>query len=328
MGAAIALFGLMETLSITKAMSQMTGEPFDPSRQMIGQGLASFVGGFFQCMPSSGSPSRTVVNVVSGAKTNLAAIISGIGVLIFLLLFSGLIGYIPVAVLAVVVIVSSAGLINLNLIKITWHSRAKSRWVMIITLISTIVLPLEYAIYLGILSTILIYLGESSHMNLNYIVEGENGQFIELPMEGIKEQQPKIVIINIEGDLYFAAAEDLQVQIQKILKENLKVLILRFRRTHLLASTGVIALEQLMRIARKNDVHILFCGIQKEVLQPLKAAGVTDIIGDENVFFAESMLFESTQRALKAAKAILKEQQANAEKTEDEQKPDDEKGKQ
>ena len=53
---AVALFGLMETVSITKAMSQMTGDPLDPSKEMVGQGIASMVGGFFLCIPSSGVP--------------------------------------------------------------------------------------------------------------------------------------------------------------------------------------------------------------------------------------------------------------------------------
>jgi len=78
-GAAVALFGFVESISIAKSMSQMSGEPFDPSREMFGQGLASFVGGFFRCMPSAGSSSRTVINVVSGAKTRIASIPGFIG---------------------------------------------------------------------------------------------------------------------------------------------------------------------------------------------------------------------------------------------------------
>jgi len=248
-GAALAVFGLMETLSIAKAMSQMTGEKLDPSRQMIGQGLALFTGGFFQCMPASGSPSRTVINVVNGARTRFSAIISGLGVLLFLLLFSGLLGYIPVAALAAVVIVSAAGLINLSLIKLTWQSHNQSRVVMIITFISTLVLPLEYAIFLGILTTIVIHLGETSHMNLSYFIENEEGQFIEYPLQGIEKQTPHIAIINIEGDLFFAAVQDLQDQVERILETDIKVLILRFRRTHLLASTGIMALDHIVRLA-------------------------------------------------------------------------------
>jgi SulP family sulfate permease len=301
----------MESVSIAKSMSQMTGDHFDPSKEMIGQGLASFVGGFFYCMPSSGSPSRTVINIVNGAKTRFASIFSGLSVLIFLLLFAGLIGYIPVPALAAIVIVSSAGLINFDLIKLTWQSRLNSRIGMIITFVSSLVLPLEYAIYLGVISTILIYLGESGQVKMNYILEDEDGQFIELPLNKISEQNPKIAILNVEGDLYFAAIEGLQDQVERILKTDIEVLILRFRRTHLLASTGIIALNQIIRTAKEQDVDILFCGIQEEIREPLEAAGVIRTIGPSHTFTASDVIFESTQRALEKAKEILEEKEAS-----------------
>jgi sulfate permease, SulP family len=307
-GAAVALFGLMEAVSIAKAMSQMTGDRLDPSREMIGQGLASLVGGFFQCMPSSGSPSRTVINVVNGAKTRLAAVFSGLSVLIFLLLFSGLIGYIPIPGLAAVVVVSSAGLINFNLIKLTWQSRLQSRVVMVITFLSTLILPLEYAIYLGVLLTILIFLGESSRVNMSYLTLNEEGKFMEKPLDRIQVRHPKIAIINLEGDLYFAAVEDLQIQLENILENDIRVLILRFRRTHLLASTGVRALEQLIKSAYANGVHILFCGVHPEVEKPLESAGISDMLGDDKIFLAGETLFKSTHQALKKARAITKQQ--------------------
>ena len=303
--AAIALFGLMESVSITKAMSQMTGDPLDPSREMVGQGLASIVGGFFLCMPSSGSPSRTVINVVNGAKTKISAIISGLSVLVFLLLFSRLIGYIPIPALAGVVVVSSASLINPGLIKMTWQSRLNSRIVLLVTFISALVLPFEYAIFLGILSTLLMYLGESSRVNLSYILEDENGQFIELPMERIEERKPEIAIVNIEGDLYFAAVEGLEEQINRILNSGLKILILRFRRTHLLASTGIMALDHIIKAAKAKGVEVLFCGVHAEIRQTLESSGILDSIGQSRIFIANDQLFTSAQKALDEAKAIL-----------------------
>jgi SulP family sulfate permease len=307
-GAAVSLFSMMETLSIAKAMSQMTGKEIEPSRQMIGQGIASFIGGFFQCMPSSGSPSRTVINIVNGAKTRYAAVISGLSVFIFLLLFSTLLGYIPIAALAAVVIVSAAGLFNTKLIQFTWQSQLSSRIVMLITFISTMVLPLEYAIYLGIISTILIYLGESSRVNLSYMIQNVNGQYLELPIEGIEERNPDIAVVNIEGDLYFAAIDDLQKQIERILQTDVKVLILRFRRTHLLASTGIMALDHLIKMAREKGVQVLFCGVQEETYELLKSAGLTSIIGDSKIFTAKDILFDSTHSAINAAKTILGDQ--------------------
>jgi SulP family sulfate permease len=306
-GMAVALFGLMETVSIAKSMSQMTGDRLDPSKEMIGQGLASFLGGFFYCMPSSGSPSRTVINVVNGAKTRFSAIISGLSVLIFLLLFSRWIGLIPLPALAAIVIVSSAGLINFDLISLTWQSSIQSRIAMLITFISTLVLPLEYAIYLGVLSTILIYLGQSSHLQLNYILEDENGQFIEKSLDKIEGQYPSIAILNVEGDLYFAAIESLQEQVERILNTDVRVLILRFRRTHLLASTGVVALNQMIRTAHEKNVEILFCGVHDEIQETLESGGVIRRIGPSHTFIANDIIFDSTQRALEKAKEILRE---------------------
>ena len=302
---AVALFGLMETVSITKAMSQMTGDPLDPSKEMVGQGIASMVGGFFLCIPSSGSPSRTVINVVNGAKTKFSAIISGLSVWVFILLFSHLIGYIPIPALAGVVVVSSATLINPELIKMTWQSRLNSRIVLLVTFFSSLVLPLEYAIFLGILSTILMYLGESSHVNLTYLLEDENGQFMELPMDAIEEKKPEIAIVNIEGDLYFAAVEELQEQINRILNSGLKVLILRFRRTHLLASTGIMALGHLIKSANEKGVEVLFCGVHDEIRETLESSGILQSLGHSHIFSASDRLFTSAQEALKEAKSIL-----------------------
>ena len=304
-GAAVALFGLMETFSITKAMSQMTDERPDPSREMIGQGLASMTGGFFHCMPSSGSPSRTVINVVSGAKSRASAVFSGLGVFIFILAASRLIGYIPVAALGAVVVVSSIGLINIKLIRLTWQSRIPSKLVMSLTFFAALLLPLDYAIFIGVLSSLLIFLGESSRINLSFISEDEKGQFIELPVDSIKKHNPQIVIVNVEGDLYFAAVEGLQIELEKILDSHPKVLILRFRRTHLLASTGIVALNQFIKSAQKTGIHVLFCGVHKEILETLESAGILVTVGQANVFTADNRLLDSTQQALEKAKRLI-----------------------
>jgi SulP family sulfate permease len=73
----VALFSLIEAISIARALSVSSGLKIDPSREFIGQGLDSIAWGFMQCIPSSGSPSRSAVNDNAGAKTRLAAVFSG-----------------------------------------------------------------------------------------------------------------------------------------------------------------------------------------------------------------------------------------------------------
>jgi len=104
--------------------------------------------------------------------------------------------------------------------------------------------------------------------------------------------------------------EDLKNQIDSILETDLKILILRFRRTHLLGSTGIMALDQLIQSARKKGVRVMFCGVQDDIHNPLKDAGLTEILGESSIFLAEDQLFSSTQRALKKAREIVENQQS------------------
>jgi SulP family sulfate permease len=216
------------------------------------------------------------------------------------------------AALGAVVIVSSAGLINLKLIRMTWQSGMQSRIVMSLTFFAALILPLDYAIFVGILASILIFLGESSRINLSYISADESGQFLELPLEAIKSQGSQIIIVNVEGDLYFAAVEGLQDKLEEILEIHPKVLILRFRRTHLLASTGVVALNQFIRSARKAGIQVLFCGIHHEIMATLESAGILNTVGPANVFPADDRLLDSTQQALARAKTLIAADNDNA----------------
>ena len=176
---------------------------------------------------------------------------------------------------------------------------------MLVTFIATLILPLEYAIYVGILCSILIYLGESSHIKLSYMIENGTGQFLELPIEELIQQDPQIAIINIDGDLYFAVVEELQERVKQILETNVKVLIMRFRRTHMLGITGIMGINDIIRAANSKKVHILFCGVQKDVMESLQAAGLVDSVGKTRFFQARYQLFDSTNQALTEARNLL-----------------------
>ena len=142
-------------------------------------------------------------------------------------------------------------------------------------------------------------------MNLSYIVIDENGDFLELPIEQIEEGKPRIAIVNVEGDLYFAAIEDLQKGVEQILQTDIEVLVLRFRRTHLLASTGILALERLIKSARDKGVGVIFCGVHEEVSEPLAHAGIIEMVGESHIFLADNKIFDSTQKALSKARSLL-----------------------
>lgn len=302
---AVALLSLVEAMSIAKTISLASGQRVDPSREFVGQGLASLVGGFFRCIPSSGSLARSGVAYGSGAKTRLAGVLSGLSVLLVVLVGSRLIRYIPVASLAGVVILSAYGLFDYRHLKLTWQSRATSRVVLAVTIAATLLLPLYIAIYLGTLLSIGIYLYESSNIQLSYLTLDDNGRFVENSLEDIATEQPAIALINLDGTLYFAAVDDLEQHLQGLLRTGIKVMILRVRRLHLLASTGVMALNRIVSGGRQLGVDVLICGVTDEISETLQSCEFGAPAGIDPVFRASDTLFESTGRALKRAREII-----------------------
>jgi sulfate permease, SulP family len=305
MAGAVALFSLIEAMSIARALSVTSGEKIDPSREFIGQGLASIAGGFMQCIPSSGSPSRSAVNYKSGAKTRLAAAFSGGTVLIMLVLFSAWIGYIPMPGLAGVVIVSALGLIDRKHIVLTWNTRAFSRLIMVVTFGATLLLPLQNAIYVGVLLTIAIHLYESGHLHLSYLIINNDDRFMEKPIQELFSCCPKTAIIDVEGEMSFGAVEQLETIISRCQNIGIKVLILRLRRMRLLSSTGIVSLQGLINNSQKAGMTIILSEVGSEAYHLLENSKIIQLIGEVHIFKSTEIMFESTRLAMEYANGIL-----------------------
>lgn len=301
---AVALFSLVEAMSITRAVSLSSGQKFNASREFIGQGLASLIGGLTQCIPSSGSPSRSAVNLNAGAKTRLAAASSGGFVWLTLVLFAPFIGYIPVPGLAAVVVVSAMGLIDRKHIILTWNIRSFSRMVMAATFIATLLIPLHYAIYLGVVLSIVIFLFESSQLHLNYLVFNEKGRALEKPLDVLYATRPQVAVISVEGSLYFGAVGDLEKAILRCQEAGVVVLILRLRQMHMLGSTGITALHWAIAASKKKGMRIILSGVTAQARSVLDAGGITPLIGEENVYASTETLFDATLQAIEKAKTI------------------------
>jgi sulfate permease, SulP family len=306
---AVALLSLVEAVSVAKSVAARSGHRMDPSREFIGQGAASLVGGFFGCIPSSGSPSRTAVAYSSGARTRTVGVVAGLIVLVTLLAFSSLLHWVPMASLAAVVILSSRALFNVEHITLTWRSRSVSRLVMLATFAAALLLPLQTAIYVGVLLSVGIYLFESSHLRLTYLIPAAGGQMLEHSLADLRSARPPLAIINVEGSLYFAAVENLEEQVFQVLQAGTKVIVLRVRSAHLLASTGASALRDLILRARALGAEILICGADDTLLATLEAAGLANLLGPSHLFRASEVLFQSTRAALERAEELLRGQE-------------------
>ena len=146
----MTLLALTEAVAIARALAAKRGDRFDGSQEFIGQGLANIAGSFFSAYPASGSFNRSGVNVVSGARTPLAAICAAIFLIAILFFVAPLVRYLPFAVIAALLFLVAWGLIDHREIVRVWQEERNQRWPLVVTFIATITLSLEWAIVLGI----------------------------------------------------------------------------------------------------------------------------------------------------------------------------------
>ena len=110
---AVAVLGLLEALAVAKSIAIQTREPLDYNRQCLAEGLANLGGGFFQCMPGSGSLTRSSINFQAGAVSRWSGVFAAAATAVLVVAFAPLAGYVPKAALAGILLVTAAGLVDI-----------------------------------------------------------------------------------------------------------------------------------------------------------------------------------------------------------------------
>ncbi|MEM9161002.1 MAG: SulP family inorganic anion transporter [Verrucomicrobiota bacterium] len=301
--AALAILGLIEAASISRAVASQSGQRLDFNREFIGQGMGNLVGSFFSSFAGSGSFTRTAVCYKSGGRTRMAAVFSALWTAITILLFAGIANYIPKASLAGLLIVVAYTMVDKKHLKVTWKSGKHSRMVLFGTLVSTLVLPLEYAIFIGVFLSIIILLRVTGQIDLTQLVQRPDTGFDEVPFS--KAPQSEVVTVNMEGDLYFAAAEDLDYELLDCLTPKTRVVILRMKRLRAVGSTAMAILERFHHLLHARNIQLVVCGIEDSLKKVMTGSGLRKKLGEQNLFYADNKLFQSTELALARAWSIV-----------------------
>jgi SulP family sulfate permease len=300
---AIALLGMLESVMIGKAIAQQAGGAIDADQEFFGQGLANVVGAFFQCIPGSGSFSRTALQYRVGARTRLAGVFcAGFNALFFFSL-APFARHIPLASLAAILVLIGAGLVDLRaLVRIGRASRpdAVVCWV---TLLAALMLPLTYAIYVGIFLSLALHLRHASRLHLHELTPNDQGGFEERPL--LATARRGMVFVQLEGDLFFALADDLAEQLTRVEHSGVKVAIFRLKRTRWIDASVLFTLERFVAAMHARGGHVLLCGVRPELRLRLRHFGLERAIGEQNVFETEPGVFASAKRALRRAHELV-----------------------
>ena len=305
----IAIIGCVEAISSAKAISNLSRQKIDANQEFIGQGLANLASSFFQGFPGSGSFTRTAINYHSGAVTRFAGILSGVVMAIVLLFFAPYAKFIPNACLAGVMMVTAYNLVNTKeIMKVVKLGKFKSdSLAMWVTCFATILLPnLSYAIYLGIGLSIALHLKETNTVPVKILIprQGIDSQIIETEIEVI-EEKVDILIIELEGNLYFGSSEDLEDKLEMLVNKS-RIFILRMKHVASIDITSLNALQVFIRSVKESGGSVIVCGVRANINTILMKSNFDQDVGVDNKFMlSENEIFATTSKDLERARAVL-----------------------
>jgi SulP family sulfate permease len=304
---AIGIIGLVQGAGISQAFPNPDGKFSDISRDFFGQGAANLAAGFFSGIPAGGSNSGTALMVSAGARSRWANIFAGLAVTIGILLFANLVELVAMPALAGLVIVAGVQMVNVNAIKTVWQTNTISRTGMLITFGSTLIMPLQYAVFLGVaISILLVVFQQSNTIRVAEWVSEEVGWPVERPAPKQLESN-KVTILYIYGNLFYAAASTLENSLPAVEGASRAVVILLLRGYEDIGSTVNGVLRRYTQSLQANRGKLILAGVSPSLRDQLRRTGMLTLIGEENIFLATESIGEAGNIALSAANAWLHE---------------------
>jgi SulP family sulfate permease len=310
---AIGILGLVNGAGVSLAFPNPDGKFSDVSRDFLGQGAANVATGFFSGIPAGGSNSGTALMVSAGARSRWANIFAGIAVASLVLLFANLVELVAMPSLAGLVIVAGVQMVNVNAIQTVWQTNTISRTVMLITFVSALIMPLQYAVFLGVMISILLSVFQQS--NTLRVVEWE-AQGMGWPVERPAPKQlesDKVTVLYIYGHLFYAAADPFEKSLPAVEGAKRAVVILLLRGYEDLGSTVSGVLHRYTKALQKNEGKLMLAGVSPALRDQLVRTGMLDLIGAENIFLATKTIGEAGNAALRAATDWLSKTSPEAE---------------
>lgn len=303
---AVCLLCLLEGLSIGKSLSARAGGRIDTNQETFSIGMGNLGCSLFSGMPASGSLTRSTLSVASGAKSNMANLLTGLIILVGVFLLNDFVRFVPLCSLATLVIFIGLSLVKFRQIKTVARATRSDAFAFAVTLVVGLVFSLQLAIFSGVITSILLFLRKVAQPQLVEYGYTAEGDLAEASVH-TKRAEPEVFIVHVEGELFFAAADLFYEQIRRVGEDpNQKVLVLKMLNAHNMDATSVLALEELLEYLKEKDCHVILCEVRKDCLRILKNSGVLSRMNRRNVFpYIPSNPTLSTAKAIRRSKSLI-----------------------
>ena len=285
--AIISLLGFMEAIAIAKSMAGKTGQRLDPNQELIGQGLGNILGAIGKSYPTSGSFSRSAVNLQAGAVSGLSSVFTSLAVVIVLLFFTPLLYHLPQAVLAAVIMMAVIGLLNVSGFIHAWKAKWYDGAISIISFVGTLVFAphLDKGIYIGVALSLGVFLYKSMRPRVVFLSRSEDEELRCVTTHDLDEC-PYVSLVRFDGPLFFANASYLEDTITEMIqtKNGLNHILIAAHGINDIDSSGEEALSLIVERVRSNGIDISMCGVNEAVMEVFSRTHFLAKIGEDHIY--------------------------------------------
>jgi SulP family sulfate permease len=287
----LALISFIETLSIGKTFSPNHNfYRIQPNRELLALGLSKIAGSFFQAIPTSASFSRSAVVEESGGKSPLSNVIAAALLLIVLLFLTPAFYYLPIPVLAAIIIFSVRNLFDFAEMRRLWKLAPKEFFTLLITFIFTLFTGLQWGIAGGVFISLTFVFWRAARPHL-----AELGQVPETNAFRNRDRftqaiiNPTILIVRFDAELNFGNAGYFRDRLQELVDGRgpaLRAVVIDGHTINDIDTSGLFALTQFLESLERQDVDLYLCGIIGPVRDMLYKSGLMERMGADHNFLS------------------------------------------
>ncbi|WP_027854871.1 SulP family inorganic anion transporter [Marinobacterium litorale] len=292
---AVAMLGLIEAVSIARAIALRSRQQIDGNQEFIGQGLSNIVGSFFSCYAGSGSFTRSGANYDAGARTPMAAIFAAIILAVIIVVLPGLTAWLPLPAMAGAILLIAWNLIDFKHIGGIVRASRSETVILVVTLLATLLVELEFAIYIGVLTSLVSYLMRTSQPRV--IAVAPLGQGERRRVRNVARYQlpqcPRLRIARLDGSLYYGSINHVQTTLRQLVAESdgLSHLIVNGKGVNFIDLAGMEFLCQESDYMAQRGITLVISSLKGTVRDELEQCGYSDRIDRPH-------LFETTEEAI------------------------------
>ncbi len=313
---AIAFLGLLEALAIAKSIALHTGQALDFNRQCVAEGLANLVGGFFRCLPGSGSLSRSAINYQSGGATRFVGVIAAGVVALAVLALAPLARYVPKAALAALLLLTATRLIDPKRLAYAMRASRPDAAVLLTTIACALAFGLDGAILVGVALSILLYVSRAARLKCVELMVDQDG----VVRERLPGDSPEggFALYDFEGEFFFGAAPHLDGCLDVIMRrvdvEKLSHVVLRLKRVRHPDAVCLERLEHFLKECARRNVTVLLAGLQPDLMAAAGRLGFFTWYPSERVYVQGKDEDSATLAAIRSVYHELGKSRAHAER--------------